>query len=169
MPMIAFTDVHYFGTSARAAAVVSTGWACTEAHRTYKIQQQTPADYQAGQFYKRELPPLLAVLGEIEVPLDRVVIDGYCYLSDEDAPGLGWYLHDALGGRLPVVGVAKNRFRETDHAVEVTRGTSRNPLYVTAVGMDARQAADHVTTMAGDHRIPTLLKQVVRVARHGHG
>lgn len=166
--MIAFLDVHYFDTYARAAAVVVNEWEQSEARSIHAIEMPVPDDYQAGQFYKRELSPLLAVLEQIAEPLDIVLVDGYCQLDAIGAPGLGVYLHDALGGRLPVVGVAKNRFRDSQHAIEVVRGSSKNPLFVTAVGIDETLAADRIASMAGDHRIPTLLKQVDRVARHGN-
>lgn len=165
--MIAFTDVHYFETHARAAAVVATDWRAVEAAGVYTIEQPVPDEYQAGQFYKRELPPLLAVIADVSDPIEAVVVDGYCTLGADGEPGLGAYLHEALKQHVPIIGVAKNRFRGTTHAVEVLRGESKNPLFVTAIGMEAQEAADHIAAMAGEHRIPTLLKQVDRVARHG--
>ncbi|PKN30756.1 MAG: endonuclease V, partial [Deltaproteobacteria bacterium HGW-Deltaproteobacteria-21] len=48
---------------------------------------------------------------------------------------------------------------------EVFRGRSKSPLYVTAAGMDPSEAAGHIRSMHGGHRIPTLLKQVDRLSR----
>jgi deoxyribonuclease V len=42
--------------------------------------------YRPGHFYERELPPLLAVLGDAAV--DAVVVDGYA-LVGAGVPGLG--------------------------------------------------------------------------------
>lgn len=52
-------------------------------------------------------------------------------------------------------------------AQELRRGTSRSPLYVTAAGMDATEAARHIAEMHGPHRIPTLLKRIDRLCREG--
>ncbi|MFL5421116.1 MAG: endonuclease V, partial [Myxococcales bacterium] len=65
---------------------------------------------------------------------------------------------------IAVVGVAKSAFRGGE-ALPILRGTSRHSLFVTAVGMDAREAAQHVRAMHGAHRIPTLLKRADRLSR----
>ena len=44
--------------------------------------------YQPGQFFRRELPCLLAVLCQLR-PRDVVLIDGYVWLDSLGAPGLG--------------------------------------------------------------------------------
>jgi hypothetical protein len=43
---------------------------------------------------------------------------------------------------IPVTGVAKSRFRTATHAVSVPRGSPVRPLFVTAAGMPAADAAD---------------------------
>jgi deoxyribonuclease V len=48
--------------------------------------------------------------------------------------------------------------------VPVVRGASRNPLFVTAVGMAPDVAAGHVRAMAGKHRIPDIVRIVDRLA-----
>jgi deoxyribonuclease V len=50
-------------------------------------------------------------------------------------------------------------------AEEVIRGRSKVPLNVTAVGIDAAEAAECIRRMDGRHRIPTLLKRVDQLAR----
>jgi deoxyribonuclease V len=66
--------------------------------------------------------------------------------------------------RNPVVGVAKSRF-DGARAVEVYRGGSIRPLYVSAAGLDPEEAAEKIRSMHGRHRVPTLLKRVDRLAR----
>ncbi|MCA9705979.1 MAG: endonuclease V, partial [Myxococcales bacterium] len=122
------------------------------------------APYVPGQLYLRELPCLLAVLERVARPLDAVLVDGYAVLDDLGRPGLGAHLHAALERRVPVVGVAKTHFRGST-AVEVLRGGSTRPLYVTAVGMGPERAAEGVGRMHGPHRIPTLLRRVDRLCR----
>jgi deoxyribonuclease V len=124
-----------------------------------------PAPYEPGEFYRRELPYLLQVLARIDHPdeLGIVIVDGFVWLGPE-RPGLGARLHEALEGRVAVVGVAKTGFHGAP-AQEVQRGASKKPLFVTAVGLEPQLAAAGVLSMHGEHRIPTLLKQVDRIAR----
>ena len=69
-----------------------------------------------------------------------------------------------MGSRIPVIGVAKNRYAGTK-AEEVLRGKSRNPLFVTSAGISPVKAAGRIKHMHGEHRIPTLLKLADRLAR----
>jgi deoxyribonuclease V len=64
-----------------------------------------------------------------------------------------------------IIGVAKNRYRDSAHAFELLRGESKRPLFITAIGIDYEGAALHVASMAGDSRIPTLLHAVDRLSR----
>lgn len=120
--------------------------------------------YQPGQFYRRELPCLLAVLATGPAA-DIIVVDGYVWLEDESHPGLGAHLHRALDKKAAVIGVAKTRYPEARLTLEIRRGSSQNPLYVTAVGIDLATAVDHVSRMHGPYRIPTLLKRVDQLCR----
>jgi hypothetical protein len=52
--------------------------------------------------------------------LGLLVIDGYADLDPAGRPGLGAHAHAAFG--VPVIGVAKSRFRTASHAVQVLRG-----------------------------------------------
>jgi deoxyribonuclease V len=125
------------------------------------------AAYEPGQFYKRELPCLLAVLKRLRRTPDILVIDGFVWLDGNAKQGLGAHLHTAYEQR-PVVGIAKTRFASiagTMMVEEVRRGASSNPLYVTAVGVELTAAADYVRRMHGEHRIPELVRLTDRLAR----
>ena len=93
---------------------------------------------------------------------DVVIVDGYVWLGGGVA-GLGAYLHAAIGG--VVIGVAKTRFASATDAVAMCRGSSRSPVFISAVCMSADEAAANVAIMQGPYRIPTLLKQVDALAR----
>jgi deoxyribonuclease V len=160
--MIACVDVDYRGDEAQAACVLLRDWDADSAGVCVE-RIAGVAPYQPGQFYRRELPCLLAVLAQVKDPLDAVVVDGYVWLHD-GAPGLGAHLYEALGRAVPVVGVAKTRFA-SPAAAAVVRGTSRRPLYVTAAGMDLADAAERVRRMHGSFRIPTWLKKVDQLCR----
>jgi deoxyribonuclease V len=164
--MLACLDVNYRDPRACAAAVVFRDWndAVATEERTVQIAEVQP--YEPGQFYRRELPCLLAVLGTLP-PLETVIIDGYVWLDGMSKPGLGAHLYEALGRSSAVIGVAKTKFQGAEGVREVLRGTSQKPLYVTAAGVAAEVAAERVQSMHGAHRIPTLLKRVDDLCRRG--
>jgi deoxyribonuclease V len=66
-----------------------------------------------------------------------------------------------------VIGVAKSRFRTATHAVPVPRGSSARPLFVTAAGMPAADAAELVQHMPGRYRLPDALRRAGTLARAG--
>ncbi len=138
----AAVDVHYLSTGgARAAAVLAAGntFACVLGERTAVVTGVPP--YRPGEFYLRELPPLRAVLDGLS-GLGLLVVDGYADLDPGGRPGLGAHAHAEFA--IPVIGAAKSRFRTATHAVPVVRGSSARPLFVTAAGMPAADAADLV-------------------------
>ena len=96
-------------------------------------------------------------------------MDGFVYLDGQQSAGLGQYLYHALEGNVAVVGVAKSAFRDSPVDTQVLRGKSRNPLYVTSVGIELADAKRFVAAMAGDFRLPTLLKQVDSLCRQRKG
>jgi deoxyribonuclease V len=156
-------DVHYEPERARAACTVFDDWGSADAAREVAIETPPAEPYVPGEFFRRELPPVLAVLRALDVTPAIVVIDGHVWLDAHDAPGLGARLHQALGSTA-VVGVAKTRYRDAP-GVEVLRGRSANPLFVSAIGIDLAEAVAGVRRMHGDHRIPTLLKRADHLAR----
>jgi len=77
----AAVDVHYLSTGgARAAAVLAAdaAFAHVLAERTAVIPRVPP--YQPGEFYRREVPPLHAVLEDLS-GLGLLVVDGYADLD----------------------------------------------------------------------------------------
>ncbi len=154
-------DVDYRDDCAVAAGVWFSEWCATAADFSATAILPPAAEYEPGEFWRRELPCLLAVLA-LGPAVDLVIVDGYATLR-EGRPGLGARLSAATG--LAVVGVAKTRFASATDAVPVLRGGSRSPLYVSAAGFGAAEAADGVRAMAGEFRVPALLKQVDRLAR----
>jgi len=151
------------GLPARAAAVVFEHWTSSEALEEGVVSVLEVSQYIPGEFYRRELPCLLAALEKVSQTPEIIVVDGYVWL-DNGKPGLGAKLFEALEGKVAVVGVAKTRYAEAD-ALEVLRGSSASPLFVSAVGMNALEAAQNVRQMHGPHRLPTLLTRVDRLCR----
>lgn len=166
--LIAAVDVDYRGAGAVAAGVWFRGWTADTPEAEAALPLETAAVYEPGQFFRRELPCLLAVLERGSRP-DVVIVDGYVWLGAVGDPGLGAHLFAALGRGPAVVGVAKTRYRSATCAEPVVRGGSRAPLYVTAAGMGGMEAARHIERMHGPYRVPTLLRRVDRLARTAAG
>jgi deoxyribonuclease V len=169
LPLLACVDVDYRGSGAVAAAILFLDWGAAQGLAEHVVAVDRVAPYRPGAFYERELPCILAVLARSQWPLATVVVDGHVWLG-EGLPGLGAHLHAALGGHTPVVGVAKSPYRQDGRgapAVELLRGDSQRPLYVTAAGVSPEIAADNIRRMHGPNRLPTLLKQVDRLCRDG--
>jgi len=108
---------------------------------------------------------LLAVLKTLP-PIHSAIIDGYVWLDGVSRPASA-LICISVDGQVAVVGVAKTKLQGADRACEVMRGTSRRPLFVTAVGLPPELAAEYVRSMHGKYRMPTLLARVDYLSRHG--
>ena len=165
--VFAAADVQYLpGGDARAALVLAASPDFAEVAAERVVTVAGVAAYEAGSFWKRELPCLSAVLDGVP-GVELLVVDGYVDLDPNGRPGLGAYAHSAFG--VPVIGVAKSRFATATHADPVVRGTSGSarPLYVTAIGLPLAEAASLVRAMTGRFRLPDALRHVDALAR-GH-
>jgi deoxyribonuclease V len=151
-------DVHYPPAGGACAALaVAQDTRFDQIVGEHVAWLDTVEAYQPGRFYLRELPAIHAVLATTS-PLDLLIIDGYVDLDPHGRAGLGAHLYAEI--KIPVIGVAKTAFRSATHAIAVQRGNATRPLFVTAIGLPATQAAELVTGMAGQHRIPDALRHV---------
>lgn len=162
---IALVDVHYYGEGARAACVTALNWDDAAAHDEWTVDVPRVAEYRPGFFFERELPCILAVLERATAEPGIIVVDGYVVLDAQGRPGLGAHLFEHLGKRIPVIGIAKRSFAGSDFARRVVRGSGKDPLFVTALGITDAEAAQHVQLMHGPHRIPTLCTRVDHLCR----
>jgi len=155
-------DVYYQENSAKIVAATFNQWFDPLPEKIIIKYKSPVEEYTPGAFYKRELPCLIEVLKDFNLSkIDVIVIDGYVYLNDEGKPGLGAHLYEYFKGTIPIIGVAKTSFHNnTTHVKEVYRGTSKQPLYVTAIGTDLCQAEQHIRSMDGEHRMPHILKLI---------
>jgi deoxyribonuclease V len=160
--MIAAFDVHYLEDGCAAAVVLFSDYSDAEPAVAYTQFLPGAADYIPGEFYRRELPCILALLKQINEAPYEMVVDGYVMLGNK--PGLGQHLFKSFDGKIPVVGVAKSKFKGSS-GTDIFRGGSIHPLYVTSAGVDLQKASERIRTMHGAHRIPTLLKRVDLLAR----
>lgn len=159
--MILALDVHYRENIAQAVGIL------------FNWQDETPQeiiidfirevdDYVPGGFYKRELPCLLKICKKLNLEtLEAIIVDGYIYLDNDKKMGLGAHLWQALNQTTPIIGVAKTLFfNNTETTIKVIRGTSKKPLYVSAIGLNLTTSASLIKNMKGEFRIPTLLKKL---------
>ena len=165
--MIVAIDVYYREDEANAAAICFKDWESEEIIATESCIVKNLFPYVSGQFYKRELPCILYVLELCrQEVIEAIIIDGYVVLDNEGKLGLGGYLYQTLEERIPIIGVAKRAFiKNIDQLIKLERGKSRNPLFITSLGMDLQEAATKIENMKGEYRIPTLLKLVDQESR----
>jgi len=163
--MILAVDVDYKEEDkAVASGVLFDSWEDGLPTKTLSVSVNNVLPYESGQFYKRELPCILALLEKIEEKLDCIVVDGYVNLG-KGKRGLGAYLFDALDGEIPIIGVAKNAFKDIEEDTFLYRGESKKPLYITSAGIAAQDAKEAIRRMHGKYRFPTLLKEVDHICR----
>lgn len=164
--MIGFFDVFYNddGTAQGGCAIVDS-FEDSVPKEEHIVTIDKVAPYESGAFYKRELPCLLKMINIIgKEKLDVIVIDGYVNLTKEHH-GLGYHLYEALGEEIPIIGVAKNKFKTEDQSVEILRGFSTKPLFITSIGMEVARAAAKIGFMHGEDRIPTIIKMADSLSR----
>lgn len=111
--MIIAFDVAYTESFAHVVAVVFEDWTSKLCTQSYTLNVQEIAEYESGQFYKRELPCILALFKQVKEPITMILIDGYVTLGEDQHKGLGQYLYEALDSKIPVIGVAKNSYKGT--------------------------------------------------------
>lgn len=162
---LVIVDVDYRPTVAVAVAIVAPTWNAPAPIETRIARIFDVEPYRPGAFFQRELPCILQVLSLVQSPFQAVVIDGYVELDASGRPGLGGYLHARLSENIVVVGVAKTAFHGSSFAIPVFRGSSQKPLFVTSRGIKKELAATLVHQMHGEHRLPTLIKQVDSLTR----
>lgn len=160
-------DVGYNDTQANSASISFKNWNDATPLDTKKILINNIADYEPGKFYLRELPCILESLNQYNLnQVDTIIVDGFVWLNSEKKPGLGAYLFEKLDQKIPIIGVAKRKFHgENIFMKTIERGESKNPLFITAEGIQVEKAADLIKNMHGDFRIPTLLKIVDQLSR----
>lgn len=162
--MILAIDVHYKEDTAKVVCAVLQQWQDAVAMHHWIKYVTTVADYIPGEFYKRELPCILDILSDIDLTtIECIIIDGFVVLDDAGKLGLGGHLYESLHPKVPVIGVAKTSFHQnTQNVIPVYRGESKNPLFITAIGIDLQTAANNIQHMAGEYRIPAVLKELDR-------
>jgi len=165
--MILVFDTYYFDNKAKTVCLAFEDWNEESDFQVYKEVMYDVEDYVSGEFYKRELPCILSLLSKIDLDeISLIIIDGFVFLDDENKFGLGAYLYEKLDSKIPIIGVAKRDFAIIEkNRIELYRGKSKNPLFITSIGIEPNLASQKIGEMNGEYRIPTLLKEVDRLTK----
>ena len=160
--MILAFDTYYFDNKARTVCLSFDTWTTTDNFVVYSEILEGIEDYTSGEFYRRELPCIVSLLKKIDSDqIEIIIVDGFVFLDDNDKLGLGGHLDRHLEGKIPIIGVAKNNFATIEkNKRALLRGESEKPLFITSIGIDIDKATGHIKSMAGNFRIPTLLKHL---------
>ena len=139
--MILALDVHYKEKDAKVVGVFFN-WKNEESIKTIIESVTNLNEYIPGEFYKRELPCLIKLIEKIDLSnIEAIIIDGHIYVDNYETFGLGGKLYEYLNKKIPIIGVAKNSFYSNSLTVkEIFRGSSKKPLYVSAIGIDIDEA-----------------------------
>lgn len=165
--MILAFDTYYFDGKAKTVCLEFQEWNQSTDFKIHTEIIDNVAEYIPGEFYKRELPCILSLLDKIDLKkVEAIVVDGFVYLDDEKKYGLGGHLYEKLNQEIPIIGVAKTNFASIEKDKRsLFRGDSQKPLYVTAIGIELDDAFQKVKSMAGEFRMPTLLKEMDRLTK----
>lgn len=160
-------DVHYKDNYAKVVGVAFE-WEDSAVSQLFTTQVEETAVYQAGLFYKRELPCILELLKQIDLStINTIIVDGHCFVNNEKKLGLGGYLDKTLQHSIPIIGIAKKSFYNTNKvSFPVFRGGSQKALFISTIGIDVKFAIDKVLNMHGKYRIPTILKTLDRITKN---
>lgn len=162
--MIIIIDVDYGESEACVAGVFAEKTDSKESCGFLRLKVKDYGNYQSGQFYKRELPCIEAILEKVNSKvLDFIIIDGYADFGTERV-SLGQAVYKMYG--IPIIGIAKKACKYCVLAdTEVLRGNSHSPLFVTSYGISQEKAKDIVRCMNGENRLPYLVKLADSYAR----
>jgi deoxyribonuclease V len=162
--VVACFDVYYNENYARASCIVFEKHEEESIIAEYNEIVENISQYIPGQFYKRELPCILKIMEKLKEEIDFIIVDSFVWLN-EGRRGLGAYLYKALNCKIPIIGVAKTFYKDSTNYLEVYRGCSNKPLYVSSTGIDLDYAAEFIKNLDGDYRIPKVLKLVDQASR----
>ncbi|GAA3778689.1 endonuclease V [Flavobacterium ginsengiterrae] len=165
--MILAFDTYYFDNKAKTVCLEFNEWNESKNFKVHTEIIDNVAEYIPGEFYKRELPCIISLLNKIDLKnIEAIIVDGFVYLDDDKKYGLGGHLYEKLNKEIPIIGVAKTNFASIEKDKKALfRGDSIKPLYITSIGIDLEEAFQKVENMAGEFRMPTLLKELDRLTK----
>ncbi|MAX71970.1 MAG: endonuclease V [Flavobacteriaceae bacterium] len=166
--MLLAIDVHYKEKYAKAVGVLFN-WEDENPQHIIIDTIDDVADYEPGQFYKRELPCILQLLKQVELnSLEAIIVDSHVYVDNDKNYGLGGHLWQALDEKIPIIGIAKKAFHNTELVSKpIYRGESQNALYVSSIGVSEDEVLKKIKLLHGKYRIPSILKTLDQITKQG--
>lgn len=158
--MIVAFDTYYYDNKAKTIGIGFNNWKDETPSKIYSEIFEGIEKYEPGSFYKRELPCILSILSAIDFEkIELIIVDSYVILDDNGKLGLGGHLFDKLNKQIPIIGVAKTGFHSNKLNTKLLlRGESKKPLYISSAGIELNLAYEHIKSMHGKYRMPTLLQ-----------
>lgn len=157
-------DTFYTEDNAYTVGVFFSRWDDTEPLEIIKHTSKPIYPYVPGEFYKRELPCIMDLLGLVNFDtLSTIIVDGFIRIEKDGVlvPGLGEHLYDEVKDwGISVIGVAKSKFEGCNRwSIPIIRKEGSNPLYVQGIGRYTdNMAAELIKGMSGPNKLPTLLQ-----------
>ena len=170
--MIVAFDTYYYNGFSHTVGGVFENWTDKEVKYFVTSKRECrDAEYIPGQLYKRELPCIMQCLNMLDLDeIDTIIVDSFVWLTTNGSdliPGLGMRLANKLYSEydrndITIVGIAKTSYHFTiPTSVEIKRGESKSPLYITCSNVDAtKKYASLVEKMYGANRLPDIIKAV---------
>ncbi|WP_281989458.1 endonuclease V [Aquimarina aggregata] len=158
--MILALDTYYYKNKAKTVCVCFTDISNNQPIHIYSEIIEGVSAYEPGAFYKRELPCILSIFKQVDLSeVTYIIVDSFVILDDSGKFGLGGHLFEALDKKTPIIGVAKSGFHANkNNVLELLRGESKKPLYISAIGIELQTAYMMIKSMHGAYRMPTLLQ-----------
>lgn len=175
--MILAIDVKYYDDHYKTCGVLFENFNSKEPTKILSLKvNKRPNDYIPGEFYKRERPCIVEFMKYYNLNPEYIIVDGFVNLYDNEDKhhyGLGSWVYSQLTNlgweTIKLIGVAKSNFCKTnEHAENVYRGKSKNPLYVQWTGWSTGKDEVHnyIKNMYGSYRIPEMLKIMDFYTKH---
>ena len=161
-------DTYYTEENAYTVGVFFSKWDDTEPLKIIKRITKPEYPYVPGEFYKRELPCIMDLLGVVSFDtLSTIIVDGFVRIekNGEMVSGLGEHLYDEVKDwGISVIGVAKSKFDGCENwSIPIIRKAGSKPLYVQGIGRYTDEmAASLIKGMAGPNKLPILLQRLDR-------
>ena len=161
-------DTYYTEENAYTVGVFFSKWDDTEPLKIIKRITKPKYPYVPGEFYKRELPCIMDLLGGVDFDsLSTIIVDGFVRIEKdgEMVSGLGEHLYDEVKDwGISVIGVAKSKFDGCENwSIPIIRKAGSKPLYVQGIGRYTDEmAASLIKGMAGPNKLPILLQRLDR-------
>ena len=165
---IALDTYYYSDTEAKTVGAIFENWNDPQPKEIIEVWSSEFGPYIPGEFYKRELPCIMDLLGGVDFDsLSTIIVDGFVRIEKdgEMVSGLGEHLYDEVKDwGISVIGVAKSKFDGCENwSIPIIRKTGSKPLYVQGIGRYTDEmAASLIKGMAGPNKLPILLQRLDR-------